>query len=92
MSNLHSKSSDLVSIITPAYRCGGVVGETIQSVLDQTYPHWEMLIVEDCSPPTPDPQMARRNWQAASISSVLQHPADRVAREVPASGRHTELL
>lgn len=50
MSNLHFKSYDLVSIITPAYRCGGVVGETIQSVLDQTYPHWEMLIVEDCSP------------------------------------------
>ncbi len=50
MSKLHSKSSDLVSIITPAYRCAGVVGETIQSVVDQTYPHWEMLIVEDCSP------------------------------------------
>ena len=43
-------SNDLVSIITPAYRCGGVVRETIRSVLDQTYPHWEMLIVEDCSP------------------------------------------
>lgn len=39
----------LVSIITPAYRCAGVVGETIQSVLAQTYPHWEMLIAEDCS-------------------------------------------
>jgi teichuronic acid biosynthesis glycosyltransferase TuaG len=43
---LHS----LVSIITPAYRCASVVGETIQSVLAQSYPHWEMLIAEDCSP------------------------------------------
>jgi teichuronic acid biosynthesis glycosyltransferase TuaG len=43
-------TSDLVSIITPAYRCAGVVGETIRSVLAQTYPHWEMLIAEDCSP------------------------------------------
>jgi teichuronic acid biosynthesis glycosyltransferase TuaG len=42
--------NDLVSIITPAYRCADVVGETIRSVLDQTYPHWEMLIAEDCSP------------------------------------------
>ncbi len=41
--------SDLVSIITPAYRCAGVVGDTIRSVLEQTYPHWEMWIVEDCS-------------------------------------------
>ena len=40
----------LVSIITPAYRCAGIVGETIQSVLAQTYPHWEILIAEDCSP------------------------------------------
>lgn len=45
-----AESSPLVSIITPAYRCAGVVGETIQSVLAQTYPHWEMLIAEDCSP------------------------------------------
>jgi len=44
-----AESSPLVSIITPAYRCAGVVGETIQSVLAQTYPHWEMLIAEDCS-------------------------------------------
>src|SRR3546814_951435 len=40
----------LVSIITPAYRCANVVGRTIQSVLDQTYPDWELLIAEDCSP------------------------------------------
>ena len=43
-------NSDLVSVITPAYRCAGVVGDTIRSVLGQTHPHWEMLIVEDCSP------------------------------------------
>jgi teichuronic acid biosynthesis glycosyltransferase TuaG len=41
---------ELVSIITPAFRCASVVGETLQSVLDQTYPHWELLVAEDCSP------------------------------------------
>ena len=40
----------MVSIITPAFRAADIVGETIQSVLDQTYTNWEMLIADDCSP------------------------------------------
>jgi len=42
-------SNDLVSIVTPAYQCGSVVGDAIYSVLMQTYPHWEMLVIDDCS-------------------------------------------
>lgn len=40
---------DLVSIITPVYNGGKYVGQTIRSVLNQTYPNWEMLIVNDGS-------------------------------------------
>jgi teichuronic acid biosynthesis glycosyltransferase TuaG len=47
---VHIAREELVSIITPAYRCAGVVDETIKSVIAQTYPNWEMLIAEDCSP------------------------------------------
>lgn len=40
----------LVSIITPAYKAGAFIAETIHSVQKQNYRHWEMLIVDDCSP------------------------------------------
>lgn len=42
-------NQNLVSIITPTYNCGRFIAETIESVQTQTYPDWEMLIVDDCS-------------------------------------------
>lgn len=39
----------LVSIITPSWNCAKFVEETIQSILAQTYTHWELLFQDDCS-------------------------------------------
>lgn len=40
---------ELVSIIMPSYNTARFIGESIQSVLAQTYTNWELLIVDDCS-------------------------------------------
>ncbi|MCB0496675.1 MAG: glycosyltransferase family 2 protein [Cyclobacteriaceae bacterium] len=39
----------LVSIITPTFNAEKYVGETISSVIAQTYKNWELLITDDCS-------------------------------------------
>ncbi|MGL4731409.1 MAG: glycosyltransferase family 2 protein [Clostridium sp.] len=39
----------LVSIIMPTYNCADFIGESIKSVLYQTYKNWELIISDDCS-------------------------------------------
>ena len=40
----------LVSIIMPSWNTEKFIAETIQSVIDQTYKNWELIIADDCSP------------------------------------------
>lgn len=40
---------DKVSIITPTYNSEKYIRETIESVQNQTYQNWEMILVDDCS-------------------------------------------
>ena len=39
----------LVSVIMPSFNTGRFIGESIESVLAQTYTNWELLIVDDAS-------------------------------------------
>lgn len=39
----------LVSVIMPAYNSGLFISKAIDSVINQTYIDWELLIVDDCS-------------------------------------------
>lgn len=39
----------LVSVIIPAYKSEEFILETLNSVKSQTYPNWEIIVVDDCS-------------------------------------------
>lgn len=41
--------NELVSIIMPMHNSAKYVGEAIASVIAQTYPHWELLVIDDVS-------------------------------------------
>ena len=38
-----------ISVVTASYNYEDYIKETIQSVLDQTYENWELIIIDDCS-------------------------------------------
>ena len=55
------REKGLVSIIMPSYNTASYIKETIQSVFDQTYTHWELLIVDDCSTDNTDEVLSEIN-------------------------------
>ncbi|MER3443892.1 MAG: hypothetical protein C4333_07125 [Meiothermus sp.] len=59
----------LVSILTPTYNQSAYLTATLESVLAQSYPHWELLVLDDCS--------SDDTWE------VLQHYARRDPRIRP---------
>jgi len=78
----------LVSIIMPAYNCGDVIVESINSVLAQTYTNWELLIVDDCSSDNTaevvasfkDPRIHYQRNEQNSGAAVTRNTALRLAK------------
>lgn len=77
----------LVSIITPAFRAGRFIADTIKSVQAQTYQNWEMIIVDDCSPDDTCEIVERAAVDDVRIR-LIKH---KVNGGVPAHARNTAL-
>lgn len=52
MTDRLSGTPGLVSVIMPAHNAAEFIQSTIQSVIAQTYPHWEILVANDASTDT----------------------------------------
>ena len=87
---------DLVSIIMPSYNTESFLGETIESVLAQTYSNWELIIVDDCSTDNTDAVIAtylhdhRIRYFKNEINSGAANSRNRALRE--AKGRWIAFL
>lgn len=70
-------SQPLVSIIIPTYNRAHLIGETLDSVLAQTYQNWECIVVDDGSTDNTDEVMA--GYIAKDSRFQYYHrPADRL--------------
>ncbi len=49
----------LVSVIMPSWNTSNFIAESIESVIDQTYENWELIIVDDCSTDNTDEVVAK---------------------------------
>lgn len=52
MSKYTSEYYGTVSIIMPSYNASETIKKSIDSVIQQSYPYWELIIVDDCSSDT----------------------------------------
>ncbi len=52
----------LVSVIIPAYQAAGRIRATLDSVFGQTYPNFEIVLVNDGSPDTEALEQAIRSY------------------------------
>jgi glycosyltransferase involved in cell wall biosynthesis len=60
----------LVSIVLPTFNRAALLGETIQSVLNQTYQNWELLIIDDGSTDDTREEVAKLNDQRIKYFSI----------------------
>jgi len=64
-------NNTLVSIIMPAYNAEKYIAESIDSVLNQHYSSWELLIIDDCSKDATSQIIKRYSIRDNRIKSIV---------------------
>lgn len=69
-------TNPLVSIVLPTYNGARYLAASIRSCLEQTYPHWELILVDDCSTDDTPAVIARFQALDARIRTI-RHETNR---------------
>jgi len=70
-------ASPLVSIITPVYNSEAFINKAMDSVQDQTYPHWELLVVMDAGTTDRSPILVQQRAKEDPRIRLVQVPDGR---------------
>jgi teichuronic acid biosynthesis glycosyltransferase TuaG len=70
---MQNQSKELVSIIIPAYNAADYLEETVQSILNQSYQSWEMIIINDGS--TDNTMEISKSFKDTRIQCITQKNA-----------------
>ncbi|WP_158288314.1 glycosyltransferase family 2 protein [Mucilaginibacter psychrotolerans] len=65
-------NSPLVSVIMPAYNAQKYIAESIESVMNQTYTNWELIVIDDGSNDNTGNIIKQYKQQDARIKSISQ--------------------
>ncbi len=75
------ESSPTVSIVLPVYNGEKYLSYSIESVLAQTFPSWELIIVDDCS--TDNTPIIAKEW--AATDERIRYTRNETNKKLPAS-------
>lgn len=71
MTNISRQSQNLlVSVVLPTYNGSRYLAESLESILAQTYPYWELIVVDDASTDETPDIIARYSGRDARIRYV----------------------
>ncbi len=66
-----------ISVIVPCYNYGAYLPETIDSILTQTYPHYEVIIIDDGSNDGTTPAIIASEAKKDKRIKVITHPKNK---------------
>src|SRR3954470_19027647 len=84
------RDGPLVSVIIPCYNQAHYLGEAIESVLNQTYPHFEIIVVDDGS--TDNTSEVAKSYSQVKLLRQVNHGRPAVGRNNGFRESHGEYI